>query len=83
MRWITSGPGAYFCSYCVAVKTFIVTEKLLTFLSLEMTSEQKDDWAHSKCFLKVLMTLSLPHLQGEKKNKINFLKEKGALYYIL
>lgn len=30
--------------------------------------------------LKVLMTFSLPHLQEEMKPKVNFLKEKGALY---
>lgn len=33
------------------------------------------------------MTLSLPHLQGEKISKINFLKEKGTLfcfsYYVI
>lgn len=57
--------------------------KLLTFLSLEMTSDQKDDWTHSKCLLKVFMTLSLLHLQGEKKSKINLLKETGALYCFL
>lgn len=56
-----------FLQWVCSCQNLYSNRKLLTFLSLGMTTAQKDDWAHGKCFLKLLMTLSLPHLQGEKK----------------
>lgn len=54
--------------------------KLLTFLSLEITSEQKDDWTHGKYFLKSSWPCHYFIHREKKKSKINFVKETGALY---